>query len=547
MMKAARTVLEYLKNSGVQYIFGIPAGSVNAFFDELNDMSELTPIVTKHEGAASYMAAAYAKYTNHLSVCIGCSGPGGTNLVTGAANAMREHLPVLFLTGAVPVNTIGLNASQELDAEPIFRPVTKYSVTVKESKDLLTEIVKASEIALSGVPGPVHIAIPIDVQHETVPNVEIPAPPKGTAIVPELDTIKRVAEELLARRSGYILVGQGVRNSVEQLLELAEILNWPIITTPQAKGYISEDHPLLVGVFGFAGHEAASQLIADGDGQVLFIVGSSLGETATNNYNLNLTKNRFSIQLDFDQSVFNRKYEIDLPVLGDIHSSLLLLIEELRAKGLARTSFEVTENKDIYEEDTGEYNTKNVLLTIQKYLPASTRYAIDIGEFMSYVIHHMKVVDYDTFNINVHFGAMGSGIGSAIGSKLAEPERPVACITGDGCFFMHGMEILTAKEYNLPILFIVMNNARLGMVYHGHALQFKRTHPSFEQHPINISAMASAMDIPSFQVTELQDLNQDMLHNLMNLKGPAVLEVVLTDNNTPPMGDRVKFLSSFGK
>ncbi|SCY52956.1 acetolactate synthase-1/2/3 large subunit [Lysinibacillus fusiformis] len=547
MMKAARTVLEYLKNSGVQYIFGIPAGSVNAFFDELNDMSELTPIVTKHEGAASYMAAAYAKYTNHLSVCIGCSGPGGTNLITGAANAMREHLPVLFLTGAVPVNTIGLNASQELDAEPIFRPVTKYSVTVKESKDLLTEIVKASEIALSGVPGPVHIAIPIDVQHETVPNVEIPAPPKETAIVPELDTIKSVAEELLARRSGYILVGQGVRNSVEQLLELAEILNWPIVTTPQAKGYIPEDHPLLVGVFGFAGHEAASQLIADGDGQVLFIVGSSLGETATNNYNLNLTKNRFSIQLDFDQSVFNRKYEIDLPVLGDIHSSLLLLIEELRAKGLARTSFEVTQNKGIYEADTGEYNTKNVLLTIQKYLPASTRYAIDIGEFMSYVIHHMKVVDYDTFNINVHFGAMGSGIGSAIGSKLAEPERPVACITGDGCFFMHGMEILTAKEYNLPILFIVMNNARLGMVYHGHALQFKRTHPSFEQHPINISAMASAMDIPSFQVTELQELNQDMLHNLMNLNGPAVLEVVLTDNNTPPMGDRVKFLSSFGK
>ncbi len=547
MMKAARTVLEYLKNSGVQYIFGIPAGSVNAFFDELNDMSELTPIVTKHEGAASYMAAAYAKYSNHLSVCIGCSGPGGTNLVTGAANAMREHLPVLFLTGAVPVNTNGLNASQELDAEPIFRPVTKYSVTVKESKDLLKEIVRATEIALSGVPGPVHIAIPIDIQHETISHVEIPAPPKRTAIVPEIDTIKNVAEELLARRSGYILVGQGVKNSVEQLLELAEILNWPIITTPQAKGYIPEDHPLLVGVFGFAGHEAASELIADGDGQVLLIVGSSLGETATNNYNLNLTKNRFSIQMDFDQTVFNRKYEIDLPVLGDINVSLLLLIEELRANGLAKTPFKVKENKEIYKEVTGEYNTKNVLLTIQKYLPSSTRYAIDIGEFMSYVIHHMKVVDYDTFNINVHFGAMGSGIGSAIGSKLAEPERPVACITGDGCFFMHGMEILTAKEYNLPILFIVMNNARLGMVYHGHALQFKRTHPSFEQHPINISAMASAMDIPSFQVTELQDLHHDMLHHLMNLNGPAVLEVVLTDNNTPPMGDRVKFLSSFGK
>jgi len=547
-MKAARVVLEYLKSSGVQYIFGIPAGSVNAFFDELNDMSDLTPIVTKHEGAASYMAAAYAKYTDQLSVCIGCSGPGGTNLVTGAANAMREHLPVLFLTGAVPVSTIGLNASQELDAEPIFRPVTKYSVTIKESKDLLKEVVKASEIAISGVPGPVHIAIPIDVQHEIVQSVEIPAPPLRTAIVPERDTIKNVAEKLLERASGYILVGQGVRNSVEQLLALAEILNWPIITTPQAKGYIPEDHPLLIGVFGFAGHEAASELIAEGNGQVLLIVGSSLGETATNNYNLNLTKNRLSIQMDFDQSVFNRKYEIDIPVLGDINLSLLLLIEELKAKGLTknRTALDVKENKEPLV-DTGEYNTKNVLLNIQKHLPSSTRYTIDIGEFMSYVIHHMKVVDYDTYNINVHFGAMGSGIGSAIGSKLAEPERPVVCITGDGCFFMHGMEILTAKEYNLPILFIVMNNARLGMVYHGHALQFQRTHPSFEQYPINISAMASAMDIPSFQVTELQDINQDILHDLMDLNGPAVLEVVLTDNNTPPMGDRVKFLSSFGK
>lgn len=547
-MKVARSVLEYLKNNGVQHIFGIPAGSVNAFFDELNDMSGLTPIVTKHEGAASYMAAAYAKYTNQMSVCIGCSGPGGTNLVTGAANAMREHLPVLFLTGAVPVNTVGLNASQELDAEPIFQPVTKYSITVKESKDLLKEVVKASEIAISGVPGPVHIAIPIDVQHEIVPNIEIPAPPKRTAIVPNLDTIKNVAEELLTRKNGYILVGQGVRNSVEQLLELAEILNWPILTTPQAKGYIPENHPLLVGVFGFAGHEAASELIAEGDGQVLLIVGSSLGETATNNYNLNLTKNRFSIQLDYDQSVFNRKYEIDLPVLGDINVSLLLLIEELRTKGATQksTAVEVKENKELVG-DIGEYNTKNVLLNIQKYLPSSTRYTIDIGEFMSYVIHHMKVLDYDTFDINVHFGAMGSGIGSAIGSKLAEPERPVVCITGDGCFFMHGMEILTAKEHNLPILFIVMNNARLGMVYHGHNLQFHRTHPSFEQNPVSISAMASAMGIPSFQVTGLQDINQDMINNLSNLNGPAVLEVVLTDHNTPPMGDRVKFLSSFGK
>lgn len=547
-MKAARIVLEYLKGYGVKHIFGIPAGSVNALFDELYEMPEITPIVTKHEGAASYMAAAYAKYSDQLSVVIGCSGPGGTNLVTGAANAMREHLPVLFITGAVPVTTEGLNASQELDAEPIFRSVTKYSVTVKDSKELLNQVVVATEIALSGVPGPVHIAIPIDIQHEQVQHHEIPNPPKRNPIVPELDFIKMAAKELLSREKGYIFVGQGIRNSVEHLLELAEMLDWPIVTTPQAKGYIPEDHPLLVGVFGFAGHEAASKLITEGDGEALLIIGSSLGETATNNYNDSLTKNRFTIQLDFDKTVFNRKYPIDLPVLGDIHLSLLFLIEELKNLGVERKvhrSVVDMDNRTVEKLD--EYNTQNVLLTLQDSLPPTTRYTIDIGEFMSYVIHYMKVVDFDSFNINVHFGAMGSGIGSAIGSKLAEPERPVVCITGDGCFFMHGMEILTAKEYQLPILFVVMNNARLGMVYHGHSLQFKRTHPSFEQEPINISAMAAAMNIPSFRVSALEDLNQNVINSLLNLNGPAVLEVSLTDNNVPPMGDRVKFLSSFGK
>ena len=187
-----------------------------------------------------------------------------------------------------------------------------------------------------------------------------------------------------------------------------------------------------------------------------------------------------------------------------------MIIEELRVLGLTRGSAHL-----VFEENAGTTvrsmrprNTTRRMccLIFKSYCRRDTRYTVDIGEFMSYVIHHMKVLDYDSYDINVHFGAMGVGIGSAIGSKLAEPERPVVCITGDGCFFMHGMEILTAKEQGLPILFIIMNNARLGMVYHGHSLQFKRTHPSFEQEPVNIAAMAAAMDIPSFRVNRMEDI-----------------------------------------
>jgi acetolactate synthase-1/2/3 large subunit len=544
-MKAVRAVLDYLQSGGVKYIFGIPAGSVNALFDELYDMRDITPIVTKHEGAASYMAASYAKYSNSLGVCIGSSGPGGTNLVTGAANAMREHLPVLFLTGAVPVNTVGLNASQELDAEPIFRSVTKYSVTIQNANDLLPEVAKAVEIALTGVPGPVHIAMPIDVQLEQIETSELPVYPTRAPIAPEDAVIKKVAQELLKRKTGYIFVGQGIRGSVKEVIEVAEMLNWPIITTPQAKGLIRDDHPLLAGVFGFAGHESASSLINGGDGEAILVVGSSLGETATNNWNVNLTKDRFVVQIDFDETVFNRKYQVDIPVLGDVDVSLSFLIEELKQLGADRKVYEAPKrDKDL---SYMEYNSQNVLLKLQDYFPLTTRYTIDIGEFMSYVIHYMNVVDFDTFDINVHFGAMGSGIGAAIGSKLAEPERPVVCITGDGCFFMHGMELLTAKEYNLPIIFVVMNNARLGMVYHGHSLQYKRSHPRFEQEVVNISDMAKSIGIPSIRVEKMEDINLDVISLLNNLDGPAVLEVSLVDNNVPPMGDRVKFLSSFGK
>jgi acetolactate synthase I/II/III large subunit len=543
-MKAVRAVLEYLKSGGVTKVFGIPAGSVNAFFDELYDMREITPIVTKHEGAASYMAASYAKYSNQLAVSIGCSGPGGTNLITGAANAMREHLPVLFLTGAVPVNTVGLNASQELNAEPVFRSVTKYSVTVNEPEKLLKEVVKATEIALSGVPGPVHIAMPIDVQLSDIQPIDIPKFPKQKQIVPDASTIAKTAQEL-TKRNGYIFVGQGIRWAVDQVIELAELLKWPIITTPQAKGLIPQDHPLAVGVFGFAGHESASELINDGEGDALLVLGSSLGETATNNWNPNLTKDRYTVQIDIDQTVFNRKYDIDLPIHGDVNLSLLFLNEELKSLGLTRDL--PKKEEPLKNDTTQDYNTQNVLLKLQEYLPTSTRYTIDIGEFMSYVIHHMNVIETDTFDINVHFGAMGSGIGAAIGSKLADPNRPVACITGDGCFFMHGMEILTAKEYQLPILFVVMNNARLGMVYHGHSLQYKRSHPCFEQEQVDIAGMAKAMGIPSYRVDNLEDINLNSISQLTNLNGPTVLEVSLIDNNVPPMGDRVKFLSSFGK
>lgn len=545
-MKAIRAVLDYFSKGGVEYIFGIPAGSVNALFDELYTMPHITPIVAKHEGAAAYMAAAYAKYSNQIGICIGCSGPGSSNLLTGAANAMREQLPLLFLTGAVPNRTLGLNASQELDVEHLFRPVTKYSVTVQHSENLLKEVSKAVEIALSGIPGPVHVAMPIDVQLNQISEQILPEYPSIRPLYPDLIQVKKAAMELAKHDNGYVFIGQGTRQAIDEAIKVAELLNWKIVTTPQAKGLLPSSHPLNQGVYGFAGQESALSLINEGSGKAILIVGSSLGETATNNWNTHITKNRFVVQIDHDASVMNRVYTVDLSLIGDAKHSLQLLAHELEAIGFERNVYPpATPIVEAADSSLPDFITQNVLLSLQEHLPPSTRYCIDIGEFMAYVIHYMDVLDYQAFDINVHFGAMGTGIGSSIGMKLALPSQPVACITGDGCFFMHGMEILTAKEYKLPILFIVINNARLGMVYHGHKLQYKRAHPRFEQTPVNIAELAKAMGIPSARIEKMEDLTPVLMESL-TAEGPSVLEIVLVDNNIPPMGDRVKFLSSIG-
>ncbi|MET3575206.1 thiamine pyrophosphate-binding protein [Bhargavaea ullalensis] len=545
-MKAGIAVLEYFRKIGVDKVFGIPAGSLNVIYDGLNDYPDIVPIITKHEGAAGYMAAAYAKYSKHIAVAAGSSGPGATNLITGAANAMREHQPVLFITGAVPMSTVGFNASQELDVSPLFAPITKYSKRVERAEDLVPEIDKAVRFALDGVPGPVHIAIPLNVQNGQV-EPEFPEEPiRFNPPATDMAAVKKAVQEMKKRKTGLLFAGQGVRGMVPEVMMLSELLGWPVVCTPVAKGLFKDTHPHFAGIYGFAGHESTTQLVQEGSFETLVVLGSSLGETATSNYNANLAKDRFVIHADIDEKIFNRKYPADLSVLGDLNDVLPKFIRELRQLGASPKTAEISYNAAPLKAGE-DFTTKNAMLKLQELLPEKTRYAIDITETEAYVIHDMNTVSYDAFDINVHFGAMGSGLSTGIAAKLADPERPTVTITGDGCFYMHGMEILTAKEYNIPILFIVMNNARLGLVYHGHNLQFKRTHTTFSTKPFSIADMAEGMDIPNARIESLEDLNQETIDRLMQQDGPALLEIVLVDDNPPPMGDRVKFLSGFGE
>jgi len=358
--------------------------------------------------------------------------------------------------------------------------------------------------------------------------------------------VGQAAREIKSRNSGLIFCGQGVRGMVPEVMRLSELLGWPVVSTPVAKGLFKDAHPNFAGVYGFAGHESTGRLVQEGDFDTLLVLGSSLGETATSNYNAGLARGRFVIQFDRDETVFGRRYPVDLPVAGDLADTLPAALKELKVLGAGEKSVNVPYRAERLEPGEA-FTTKNVVLKLQQLLPEQTRYAIDITETEAYVIHDLNVLSPDAFDINVHFGAMGSGLSVGIAAKMADPERPTVIITGDGCFHMHGMEILTAKEYGVPVLFIVMNNSRLGLVYHGHSLQFKRVHETFSTKPMNFAKMAEGLGIPSARVESMEELNGETIAELMNSVGPALLEIVLTDDTPPPMGDRVKFLAGFAE
>lgn len=543
-MRAIEAGLRVLIASGMKYVFGIPAGSINALYDAIMDLPELKPIVAKHETGAGYMAAAYTRITGIPSLCVASSGPGATNLVTAVAHAWKEKLPVIFITGSVPLSKMGKGGAQELNGEVLFTSVTKYNKTVVDARELPVAIAEAYEIARSGVPGPVHLAIPIDVQ---MTEIEFEFQNNQKAAQPDpLDFVQlaEVADLIQSTGSrGALLLGYGAKSAQAGIRAFAEKTGWKVATTPRGKGAFPEDHPLSLGVYGLSGNEQAISYLNGTEYDLLFVIGSSLGELATCNWSYALVKGKKMIHVDYDVQVLGQNYLPDLAVCGaipQVMEYLLLTTLTIEAQAPIDSLFPIMPKPLV--EDTAAWNTLNAISRISAFAPDYTRFYIDIGEFMTYSIQNIRIKEQQDFDIDINFGAMGSGIGGAIGAQLAEPHRQIICVTGDGCFFMHGLEVLTAKQYGLPVIFFVINNARLGMVHHGHLMQYKRCLDDFSQTRVDIAAVASALGIHYSQVNSARDLQHLDMDYWFSRNETTIIEIVVDGDEVPPMGDRVKFL-----
>jgi len=560
--------LRYLKAEGVRVVFGIPGGLLHPFFEAVERDDDVALVVTKHEEGAAFMADGYARAGRRLSVCAGTSGPGATNLLTGVSCAFADGVPLLVVTGQAASHALGKGAAQETTREDIdivamFRPVTKYSAMVTSPGSMAHHLRRALRLALTGRPGPVHLNVPVDIWEK--PLIEEwfdPHTYRPDTHTFDRTAVQRAADVLLEARRPVILAGSGVGMSgaEEHLRALAELLPARVATTPRGKGVFPEDDPLSLGILGVAGHRDARETIFGDEVDVLMTVGASLNETSTMNWNPRLRPSKSLIQLDIDVDRIGRNYPVDVPLVGDAQSILVEIVyhahRKIREGGFPQSTWAKARPLDRTHErydDAANRVSEAVPLTpprwradLEEVLPSNAFIFSDIGGHMLFNLHHLCVRAGQRFFINLGFGSMGHGTLAPIGAALAEPGRPVFAVIGDGCFAMNGMDLLTAAEFDVPVIWIVENNNMHGITFHASQVLSKGRPLAASRYRrrIEVAAIARAMGLSSW-VVDAPNRLQDAVREALRSGGPAVIEVRVDGYICPPMGVRTRSLAGF--
>ncbi len=560
--------LRYLEAEGATHVFGIPGGLLHPLMAAIEADPALTLVVTKHEEGAAFMADGFARTTGKLAVCAGTSGPGATNLVTGVACAFADGVPMLVVTGQAASYSLGKGAAQEtaredIDIVEMFRPITKYSAMVTGAGSFAHHLRRALRQALTGRRGPVHLNVPVDLWERGAEEDWFdPCTYRPETRAFDRLAVQRAAEALLAAHHPVLLVGSGVAaaGAQEHLRVLAELLPARVATSPRAKGIFPEDDPLSLGIFGNAGHRDARDTILGSEVDVLFTVGTSLGETSTFNWTSRLRPSGALIQLDIDADRIGRNYPVNIPLVGDAQAILVELAYHIhrRIRDGMRPGSRWKEAPPLDRGHTRydaarERTSDDVPLTperwrvdLEEVLPEDATIFSDIGAHMLFSMHHLCIRRGQRFFINLGFGAMGHGTVAPIGAAMAMPDCPIFALVGDGCFAMNGMELITAAEHNLAIIWIVESNNMHGITWHCSKL-LSRGIPmraAVYKRPLEVAALARAMGLHA-RVVDRPGQIQDAVRELVRMQGPGVIEVRVDPTVVPPLGERAKVLAGF--
>ncbi len=543
-MRGGEAIIESLKNMGVKTIFGYPGGQTIPFYDMLYD-ADIDHILVRHEQCAAHAADGYARASGEVGVCLATSGPGATNLVTGIGTAYMDSSPIVAITGQVPTHLIGNDAFQEADIVGITMPIVKYSYQPK-NPDLIPSIVKSSfEIASTGRPGPVLIDVPKEVQEGELTGFDdslIETPGYNPTIKGNIRQIKKAYDLIKEAKKPMILAGAGViiANASEELTKLAKTINAPVMTSLLGKGAFDETDDLALGMLGMHGRKVSNDYVNESD--LLIAVGIRFSDRTTGRLD-SFAPDTKIIHIDIDPAEIGKNVEVDLPIVGDAKNILSSLNKVFK---IYKPSNEVNQWTDMIKAKKQELlprvtyddvplKPQTVIKEISEVLTADSILTTDVGQNQMWAAHFFDTQKPRKFISSGGLGTMGFGFPAAIGAKIACPDDPVLSINGDGGFLMVCQELATVREYDIPVIAVVLENRTLGMVYQWQSLLYNERHSqTLLGNSPDFVKLAESFGINGVRV-EKPGETKEALSSAIKDNEPVLLNVVVDSEEALPM------------
>ncbi|EGR3371498.1 acetolactate synthase 3 large subunit [Vibrio parahaemolyticus] len=545
MLSGAEMVVQSLIEENVEQIFGYPGGSVLDIYDALHAKTDqIKHVLVRHEQAATHMADGYARATGKPGVVLVCSGPGATNTITGIATAYMDSIPMIVISGNVPNSLIGNDAFQECDIVGVSRPVVKHSFLVKKAEDIPETIKKAFYISTTGRPGPVVIDLPKDVMN---PQIKLPYQyPESISMRSYKPTtsghkgqIKKALKSLIEAKKPVLYVGGGavISGAHEHILELADKLNLPVVSTLMGLGAFPGTHKNSLGMLGMHGTYEANMAMHEAD--LIFGIGVRFDDRTTNNLE-KYCPNAKVMHIDIDPSSISKNVKVDLPIVGSAEKVLTTVLGLLAEQDCGNDEAAITKWWDdiqvwrdrqclSYETSSDRIKPQQVIETLHKLTNGDAYVASDVGQ------HQMFAALYYPFNkprrwINSGgLGTMGFGLPAGMGVKFAMPEEEVVVVTGDGSIQMNIQELSTAMQYDIPVKIINLNNRFLGMVKQWQDIIYQGRHSnSYMSSVPDFAAIAEAYGHVGIRI-ETPDQLEEGLQKALDMKDRLVFVDINVD------------------
>lgn len=538
-LTGAQIVIECLKEQGVDTVFGYPGGAILNVYDELyKHKNEIRHVLTSHEQGASHAADGYARSTGKVGVCFATSGPGATNLVTGIATAYMDSVPIVAITCNVGVPLLGKDSFQEIDIAGVTMPITKHNYIVKDVANLADTIRKAFEIAKKGRPGPVLVDIPKDV---TAQKTEYQAKEPQTVV----RDAKRITEDDLETALGliqeakrpYVFVGGGavISGASAELREFVDKIDAPVCDTLMGKGAFDGTDARYTGMLGMHGTKTSNYGVSECD--LLIAIGVRFSDRVLGNAQKFASRAKI-LQFDVDPAEINKNIVVTASVIGDVKEILSRINAKLEPMEHKDWIGHIIAYKEKYpltyhpEGLSGPY----IIEQVYKMTKGEAIMVTEVGQHQMWTAQYYRYAKPRTLLTSGGLGTMGYGLGAAIGAQVANPDKQVVNIAGDGCFRMNMNEVATAVREQLPLIQVVINNHVLGMVRQWQNLFYEaRYSATVLNDSVDFVKLAEAMGATGIRVTTREEFT-DAFQKALDSKTPVVLDCIINcDDKVWPM------------